>query len=93
MGIKSSRTPQNIIGLQEFEAEPDVAFFIKVTEIVFLMPIWRKCGDRYVDATGDYDLCLSANQENYEFINRRADSTIFAYRFYSTNWLATRKLT
>lgn len=89
---RGSRIPTNIIRLQEFSSNPDEIILIEITQIVLIMPIFRKCDDKWVDATGDYDLCMSFDGSRYEFISRRQQNEIWGYRFYSTNWLAERQI-
>lgn len=79
-----------ILQMQEFVAEPDVPFIIQVSDSLLSAPFFRWDGTHWVDATGDFDLCLSADQKYLEFINRRLSSEKFAYRYLSVFWLVGR---
>jgi len=70
---------------QQFEVDPDVPYFISANEVIVLMPIfrWAPCG-KWIDAMGDYDLCMTPDFSQYEFINRRMQREKFAFRFTST---------
>ena len=85
-----SRDLTNIVKVQKFEAQPDQEVEIGLSDTILLMPIWRLCGDRYIDATGDYDLCMSLDGLKMTFISRRPLPEVFAYRFFPANWLASR---
>lgn len=89
MGI--SRIPQNITRGCIFVACPGKPVFINATDVYLLMPFFRKteCGD-YVDATGEYDLCMNAEQTKYKFITCADDCTTYMYRFIPGNWFAKR---
>ena len=82
--------PENIVRLQEFDADPDVEIIIGSSEQIWLMPILRWQANHWAEATGDYDLCLSEDQLKYMFFNRRGTTEKFAYRFISTYWLSNR---
>lgn len=76
--------------LQSFQAATDQEIVIGVKDVFLSMPIFRWTGTDWVDATGDYDLCMSRDQTSYTFINRRATTETFAYRYLSLNWLVNR---
>ena len=84
------KIPSNIIRIQSFVAQPDTELEIGISEIIFLMPIFRLCDDRWIDATGDYDLCMSMDGTKYTFVSRRPLEETYGYRFFSVNWLANR---
>lgn len=90
--LEGSREPKNIMNVQQFTAEPDIPFYIGLNDVILLMPIfkWDYENEHYVDATGDYDLCMSEDGLKYKFINRRSESIRFAYRFIPGYWLAKR---
>jgi hypothetical protein len=89
-GTTSMAVLDNIQLLQEFEADPDQSFVIAMSETILLMPIFRWNGTDWQEATGDYDLCLSANQKTLEFINRRPTTEKYAYRYISPFWFVNR---
>jgi hypothetical protein len=73
-------------------AEPDVPIYIGMNDVVFLMPIfkWDETDEHYIDATGDYDLCMSEDGLKYKFISRRPAVIKYAYRFIPGYWIAKR---
>lgn len=81
----------NIHRLQEFNAAPDTPFVILMSEVIFLMPVfkWIPAANEWADATGDYDLCMAADGKTMTFINRRATTEKFAYRFISPYWFVS----
>lgn len=83
-------TTQNIIQLQEFDAVPDAAVMIEVSQNILLMPIFKWQNDHWVDATGEYDLCMEEDGKKYKFINRTATTNKYAYRFVPVYWLVNR---
>lgn len=85
------RIPSNIIQMQKFEAHDNVPVGLSIAEVLLLMPIFRWTGVEFIDATGEYDLCMDADGKKYHFIKRTAGSAIFAYRFVSTVFLASRR--
>jgi hypothetical protein len=79
------------IQVQEFEAEPDVPYYIRIEEVMVLMPIFRKkldcidvSSEIFIDSTGEYDLCMTADFKRWQFISRRPTTEIFCYRFVSS---------
>lgn len=80
---QGSRQPNNIINLQVLEALPDVPVIISANQVIILMPIFRFCegSTQYVDATGDYDLCMSLDGLYYQLTNRTTSLCKFAYRW------------
>lgn len=78
--------------LQEFSIGPDDPFIISVGDVVFQPPffVWNDAGQDWLDATGFYDLCLSADNKRMYFTSRKAGVNRFAYRYYSLNWLVNR---
>lgn len=90
--LTGSGKPSNIIKVQRFVAEVDNPVYFSLDEVVFLMPIfrWDETDQHFVDATGDYDLCMSEDGLKYKFINRRDETITFAYRFIPAYWLAKR---
>lgn len=76
--------------MQEFEAAADEPVLIGVRDAVLSYPFFRRDGDRWVDATGDFDLELVEGGTKLKFTNRRSCGTRFAYRFFSVAWLAKR---
>jgi hypothetical protein len=56
------------------------------------MPIfkWDEMDEHYIDATGDYDLCMSQDGIRFKFINRRNITMTFAYRYIPGYWIAKR---
>lgn len=81
---------ENIIQMQEFTACPDEPFIIGVSQVIFLMPIFKLQCEHWVDATGDYDLCMSLDGLKYEFTNRLSTTEKFAYRYISVFYLSNR---
>lgn len=81
---------ENIVRIQDFDASPDEQIIIGSSQVIFLMPIFRRVGDHWVDATGDFDLCMSDDGLKYAFTSRLADRQKFAYRWISPYWLANR---
>lgn len=75
----------NIMEIMRFEAEEDVEYQINASNIIFLMPIWKwnPTEDRYQDALGFYDLCMSKDGLIYHFYSRTPGITTFAYRYVS----------
>lgn len=73
---------------QEIIAKPNIPYVIQVTEVMVLMPFFRKTGCpgnyHYVDATGEFDLCLDETKTKYLFTNRLSTEEVFAYRFVSS---------
>lgn len=71
------------IRLQRFTAAPNQEIFIEISQLFLLMPIfrWDKTENRYVDATGDYDLLMDYEGTQYLFINRTTKTFEFAYRY------------
>lgn len=67
--------------VQEFEAEPDVPYFIRIEEVMVLMPIFRKRDCGWQDATGEYDLCMTPDFKRWEFTSRRPTTETFCYRY------------
>jgi hypothetical protein len=90
MGI--GRVPSNITRGCVFIACPNKPVFISATDIHMLMPIFRKteCGD-YVDAMGEYNLCMNEEQTHYKFVSCLEQCETFMYRFIPGNWFAKRK--
>jgi hypothetical protein len=86
------RGPRNIIPIQSFVAEPDVPVYIGMNDVILLMPIfkWDEMDEHYIDATGDYDLCMSEDGIRFKFINRRTNVMTFAYRYIPGYWIAKR---
>lgn len=78
--------------IQQFVAEPDVPVIIGLNDVILLMPIfkWDEVNEHYVDATGDYDFCMSEDGLKYKFINRRDTVIRFAYRYLPGYWIAKR---
>lgn len=94
MGLRTSRTPSSAMQVHEFSAAPGVEISLSIAEVVLLMPFFRKNeAGNWIDATGDYDLCLSSDQKKYTFVNRREAAAVFSYRYFSIYWLGTRRLT
>jgi len=75
----------NIMEIQRFEATEDVEHRINVSNIIFLMPIWiwDTAENRYRNAIGFYDLCMSENGLYYHFYSRIPGVNVFAYRYCS----------
>jgi hypothetical protein len=90
--LEGTRNPRNIVPIQSFVAEPDVDIYINLNDVFLLMPIfkWDEVNSHYIDATGDYDLCMSEDGLKFKFINRRKTVLKFAYRFIPGYWLAKR---
>lgn len=86
----SVHQPQNVIQIQDFTVAPDEPYVIGVSEIVFLMPIFKWNGTDWQDAVGNYDLCMSPDYLKFTFINRLATTERFAYRFIARFWLASK---
>lgn len=84
------KLPENIVRIQPFVAAPDVEIIIGTSETILLMPVLKRLCDKWVDATGDFDLCMSDDGLKYTFINRLGTTETFAYRFLSANWSPTR---
>jgi hypothetical protein len=86
------RNPRNITPIQTFVAEPDVPFYIGLNDVILLMPIfkWDEMDEHYIDATGDYDLCMSEDGLKFKFINRRGNTIKFGYRYIPGYWIAKR---
>ena len=76
------------IATQEFSAEPNVPVVFMITEVMLLAPFFRKTGCpgnfHYVDATGEYDLCMDETKTKLLFVSRMTTVQIFAYRFVSS---------
>lgn len=89
---EGTRDPKNIIKIQSFTAEPDEPVYIGMNDVIFLMPIfkWDEIDEHYIDATGDYDLCMSEDGIKYKFINRRSTTIRFGYRYIPGYWIAKR---
>ena len=89
---KTTRQPVNIIQQCCFTALPGVPKLLHVNDVLFLMPIFRldevQC--IYVDATGEFDLCMSLDGLTYKFTTCRDVPTKYCYRFMSVGWLAKR---
>ena len=83
--------PTNIIQMQKFEASDGILVGLSISEVLFLMPIFRWTGVDFIDATGEYDLCMDQGGKNYHFIKRTPGTATFAYRFISTYFIATRR--
>ena len=83
---------RNTVRVQRFSAEPNDPVYIGVGDIIPLMPFfkWDDVDQHYVDATGDYDLCMSEDGFRYKFINRRREAITFAFRFIQSNSLSKR---
>ena len=79
-----------LLQLQVFNVDPDVPFIIQVGDVLLSAPFFRWDGTHWVDATGDFDLCLSADQTYLEFHNRTGAPNQFAYRYVSLSWLSAR---
>jgi hypothetical protein len=81
----------NLIAVLEFRADPDVRIDMENSQIVFLPPVFRKIhrngGDEFIDATGEYDLCMSTDGRFFHFYNRLPTTEIFAYRYFSIDYL------
>lgn len=90
--VPVQREPTNIIRSAPFVAAEGVDIFIGANDVVMLMPIFKKsaCG-YWVDATGDYDLCMSEDQLHYRFVSQIPGSTTFMYRFMPGNWFSKRQ--
>lgn len=90
--LEGTRDPKNIMQVQQFVAEPDAEIYIGLNDVILLMPIfkWDHVNEHYIDATGDYDLCMSEDGLKYKFINRRNETIRFAYRYLPGYWLAKR---
>ena len=72
------------IAVQKFTAQPDVPVYFSVNEVMILMPFFRKRSCGWIDATGEYDLCLDEKMEKMMFINRTGSVEEFSYRFVSS---------
>lgn len=83
---------ENIMRLQEFEADPEESFIIQIQQQLLIMPIfrWVPTSDHWVDATGDFDLCMMKDQITYEFINKRSTREKYAYRYLAVFYLSNR---
>jgi hypothetical protein len=86
------RNPRNIVPIQSFVAEPEIPIYIGMNDVILLMPIfkWDEMDEHYIDATGDYDLCMSQDGIRFKFINRRNITMTFAYRYIPGYWIAKR---
>lgn len=73
-----------VISVQRFTALPDVPVYFSVNEVMILMPFFRKRSCGWVDATGEYDLCLDEDMGKMMFVNRTGQIDDFSYRFVST---------
>jgi len=90
---KRTRQPVNIIQQCCFTAEPGVPKILHINDVLLLMPIFRLDEDQgiYVDATGEYNLCMALDGLTYKFMMIcRDEPTKYCYRFMSVGWLAKR---
>lgn len=76
--------------VQEFSVDADSPYIIKVGDVVMQPPFFKWNGVDWIDATGFYDLCLSADFQAMIFTSRVAGVQRFVYRYYSLNWLVNR---
>jgi len=73
--------PESIIEIQSFNASEDQELIIQVSQLLLLMPIFKWDGTHWIDATGDYDLCMSPDGKTYTFISRRSGTVQYGYRY------------
>lgn len=73
--------PESIIEIQKFDAASDVEVTIQISQLLFLMPIFKWDGTHWIDASGDYDLCMSNDGKTYTFISRVPGTVTYGYRF------------
>lgn len=91
--LEGTGDPKNIIPIQQItDAAPGVEVYIGINDAILLMPIfkWDAVHEHWIDATGDYDLCMSADGLKFKFINRRAEVLTFGYRYLPGYWIAKR---
>jgi hypothetical protein len=79
-------SPTNIIQLTKFTVEEDQAYTMQVSNVLLLMPFfkWDEVQGIWIDATGDYDLCMSENGLKYYFTSRIPGPTTYGYRYVSS---------
>lgn len=75
------KQPKSIIEMTRFQADPDSEYIIQISQLLLLYPFFRWTDGHFIDATGDFDLCMSEDGTRYTFINRRPTTEIFAYRY------------
>ena len=78
---KTSRNPTNIWYFIPFWAEPDQRVIINQNDVLPMLPFFRLIEDcHWMDATGEYDLCLSRDGFEMYFYNRLSFAAKFMYR-------------
>jgi hypothetical protein len=73
--------PDSIIEIQSFDADEDVEVTLQVSQLLLLMPIFKWDGTHWIDATGDFDLCMATDGKTYTFISRRTGTVKYGYRY------------
>jgi hypothetical protein len=78
---KTSRGMTNIWSFVAFWAEPDQKIIISQNDVIPMLPFFRLIDDcHWMDATGEYDVCLSLNGFEMYFFNRLDFAAKFMYR-------------
>lgn len=85
MPFQSTQT-ENILELHVFQAEEDFEYRIQASRILFMMPIfrWIESEQRWADAIGFYDLCMSPDGRVYYFYSRMPGKETFGFRYVSS---------
>lgn len=85
--------PGSILLIQQFDAVVDVPVALQIAQVLLLMPIfrWDSAASEYIDATGEYDLCMDALGTKYHFTSRRTGTNRYAYRYVSVALIGSRR--
>jgi hypothetical protein len=67
--------------LQEFHLGAGQTTRFQGLQAGIILPLFKRCGDFYVDATGDYDLKMTLDGKTFEITNTSAFDQLFAYRY------------
>jgi len=89
--VQKNLLPVNVNQMTKLTLVKDQQVSIQISQVLLLMPIfrWNEIENLFVDATGDYDLCMSENGLAYYLTSKRPGTTVFAYRYVSTYFPAS----